>query len=273
MVQLAQAFDVRQVRPADPDGGQSFPVGHHKVIISKTDWAKTKDGTGTMLVLTLKAIEGPASGMEAAYRLNLYNNNQDAVRIAYEQLSAIGHVTGVYNVQETDHLLNKPFIAVVVSQNDPKYPNGTQIRGVLDMNGDKPGQPGVKGAPPQTAQQQQPDQGAAPAPAWQPPAAAPGGPAPGQWGPSSAPPPQQQQPQYQQPPQQQQPQANPPGFAPFNPAQANPQPPAAPPANPFPPQQQPQQPQPGYTPPQGFQQPQGQPPQGQPGQPPAWAAR
>lgn len=273
MVQLANVFDARQVRPADPDGGSSFPVGHHPVSVVKSEFVNTKTGTGAMLVLTLRIYEGPNAGQEAPYRLNLYNQNAEAVRIANEQLSAICHVTGVYQLQETDALMNHPFIAVVEYQNDPKYPNGTQIRGVLDKNGDKPGQPGVKGAAPQQprAAGEAPPAAAAP-PAWQPPAAPPAGPGAGAWGPSSAPQPPQQPQQAPQPPQgfqappqqfqapQQPQQPQQPGqFAPFNPQQ---------------PPQQPQQAAPGpfgapAQAPQGFAAPG---PNGG-GQAPAWAQR
>lgn len=190
MAQLPQRFNAQQVRPADPDGGGGLPVGNHPVYIKKTEVVANKDAsTGHQLVLTLACYEGPAKGSEALYRLNLYHtSSNEAVRIAYEQLSAICHVTGKYDIGDTDELCNLPFIAVVESQNDPQYPTRTQVKGVLDKNGDKPGQPGVKGkvaAP-----------SAAPAPSTQAPAQAPwtpnaapvtqAGPATPAWGPASA---------------------------------------------------------------------------------------
>lgn len=166
MVQLAQAFDARLVRPSDPDGLGGFPVGNHPVVIKKTEMkANSKEGTGHHAELTLMCYDGPAKGSTAPYRLNLYHtSSQEATRIAYEQLSALCHVTGVYSVQELDNLIDKPFIAVVEQQADTKY---TQIRGVLDINGDKPGQPGVKG---KVAVAAAPAPAAQTAPAWQPPA-------------------------------------------------------------------------------------------------------
>jgi len=189
MAQLPQRFNAQQVRPADPDGGGGLPVGNHFVYIKKTEVVANKDpSTGHQLVLTIACYEGPAKGSEALYRLNLYHTgSQEAVRIAYEQLSAICHVTGKYDIGDTDELQNSPFIAVVESQNDPQYPTRTQIKGVLDKNGDKPGQPGVKGkvAAPSAAPAPS-TQAPAPAP-WTPgTAAAPAAPATAAWGPSSA---------------------------------------------------------------------------------------
>lgn len=147
MVQLAQAFDARSVKPSDPDGGSQLSVGNHPVSVTKTEMKPNKDAsTGYHAVLTLSAYDGPDKGKSSLYRLNLYHqSSQDAVRIAYEQLSALCHVTGVFNITDLDQLMQKPFIAVVESQNDQQYPNSTQVKGVLDINGDKPGQPGVKG--------------------------------------------------------------------------------------------------------------------------------
>lgn len=189
MVQLAQRFNAQQVRPADPDGGAGLPVGNHPVYISKTEVVANKDAsTGHQLVLTLNCYDGPAKGSIALWRLSCYHTvSQDAVRIAYEQLSAVCHVVGKFDIGDTDELVNLPFIAVVESQNDPQYPNRTQIKGVLDKNGDKPGQPGVKGKV-QTVTAAPAPSAAAPAPApWTPGgAAAPAAPATAAWGPSSA---------------------------------------------------------------------------------------
>lgn len=155
--QLLNPFDASQVAPAAPM--QNWPLGSHKVVIVGNEIKATNDNEGGYLDLTLRVIEGEFSGFEGHYRLNLYNKSEKAVEIAYKQLSAICHVTGVYQVLDANVLMNIPFIAVVglqkkVKQDDPDY---TEIKGVKDINGNDPGK---QGQAPQQQQQpvQQPQQ-------------------------------------------------------------------------------------------------------------------
>lgn len=150
-MKLGVVFDASQVRPSDPDGGQgNLPVGLNPCVIRKNEIApNATEGTGHQIIFDLECFDGPGKGASTKWRLNLFHTQSaKAKEIAAEQLSALCHVTGVFKVDDLDELSNKPFLAVVESQNDPQHPNRTQIKGVLDMNGDKPGQPGVKGRAP-----------------------------------------------------------------------------------------------------------------------------
>lgn len=220
-MQLIQAFDANQFDPTQGVG--SLPIGRHPVIVETSEVKANKNNDGGYLQLNLRIIDGPQQGTQGAYRLNLYHNNQQTVEIAHRQLSAICHVVGVFNVQDSSQLHNLPFIIEVGPQkNDPQY---TEVKKVFDRNGNEPGRqnqgngaaaqpqqahnPGQGQQQPQGGQQwggapqqnaQPPAQAPAAAPAWgggqqaQPPAAPPAG-APA-WG---------GQPQTQQQPQQQQP--------------------------------------------------------------------
>lgn len=191
MTKLQQAIDVRALKPADPDGVNSFlPVGLHPGMFTAEEIKANSDpSSGHHLALTFTCKQGPAVNMTGIYRLNLFHTkSQKASQIAYEQLAAIGHVVGVFSIEDTSQLLNKPLQVVVESQNDPQYPQSTHIRGVTDLNGDKPGQPGVKAKVPEAAAINAQPTGGAPQGAWAPAGAAPA-PAAGQpaWGPASAP--------------------------------------------------------------------------------------
>jgi hypothetical protein len=147
--QLLNPFDASQVAPQAPM--QQFPIGTHKVVIVGNEIKATSDNEGGYLDLTLRIIEGEFAGLEGHYRLNLYNKSEKAVEIAYKQLSAICHVTGVYQVTNADVLMNIPFLVIVglqkkVKQDDPDY---TEVKGVKDQFGNDPGKQG------QPAQQQQ----------------------------------------------------------------------------------------------------------------------
>lgn len=157
MAKLGGVFDARTIRPADPDGLASFlPVGNQPCMVIGNDIKNNNDpNTGKHIEIKLQCVDGPAKGQVGSWRLNLYYNNpadpaksETTRRIAAEQLSALCHVTEVYVLPgdgDLDILNGKYCIAVVESQNNVQKPEYTQIAGVLDVNGDKPGQKGVKG--------------------------------------------------------------------------------------------------------------------------------
>ena len=213
MAQLIQAFNAQQYDPTQ--GGGSLPVGRHPVIIESSEVKANKANDGGYLQLNLKLIDGPQMGTTGAYRLNLYHSNPQTAEIAHRQLSAICHVIGVFNVQDSQQLHNIPFIIEVGLQKgeEAAQKGYTEVKKVFDINGNEPGKAG-QGAPAAQPQQQpaaqggfgqqqpaQQPQGDAPAwgggqPAQQQPQGAPAGNAPA-WGQQPA-----QQPAAQQPAQQ-----------------------------------------------------------------------
>ena len=211
MAQLIQAFNAQQYDPTQ--GGGSLPVGRHPVIIESSEVKANKANDGGYLQLNLKLIDGPQMGTTGAYRLNLYHSNPQTAEIAHRQLSAICHVVGVFNVQDSGQLHNIPFIVEVGLQKgeEAAQKGYTEVKKVFDINGNEPGKAGQGAAPAQPQAQggfgqpaQQPaaqPQGNAPAwgggqPAQQQPQGAPAGNAPA-WGQQPA-----QQPAAQQPAQQ-----------------------------------------------------------------------
>lgn len=156
MAQLIQAFNAQQYDPTQ--GGGSLPVGRHPVIIESSEVKANKANDGGYLQLNLKLIDGPQMGKTGAYRLNLYHSNPQTAEIAHRQLSAICHVVGVFNVQDSGQLHNIPFIIEVGLQKgeEAAQKGYTEVKKVFDINGNEPGKAG-QGAP--AAQPQQPAQG------------------------------------------------------------------------------------------------------------------
>lgn len=148
---IGQPFDATQVDPTQGQG--QLPVGKHPVIAVSSTIDATKSGDGGMLIYILKITDGPYAGATGPYRLNLYNNSPKAVEIANRQLSALCHVTGVFQVADSDALLNIPFVVEVLPQAD--NPNYTEIKKVFDINGNEPGKPPTNQAQPQGQQQGQ----------------------------------------------------------------------------------------------------------------------
>lgn len=144
-------FDARNVDPAQAP--QMLPVSDgngHAVVIVGSQVQPTKGNDGGFLKFDLKIIDGPFVGMGGAWRLNLYNQNQQAVEIAQRQLSAVCHVTGQYVIQDTQQLHNIPFRVLVRLQKKAKAedPDYTEVYACKDINGNEPGQSGNAGGMP-----------------------------------------------------------------------------------------------------------------------------
>lgn len=142
MAQLIQAFNAQQYDPTQ--GGGNLPVGRHPLIIESSEVKANKANDGGYLQLNLKLIDGPQMGATGAYRLNLYHSNPQTAEIAHRQLSAICHVIGVFNVQDSQQLHNIPFIAEVGLQKgeEAAQKGYTEVKKVFDINGNEPGKAG-----------------------------------------------------------------------------------------------------------------------------------
>lgn len=180
--------------PPSMGGGQSLPVspkGGHGVVIVSSEMKQTREGTGTMLALTLKITDGPSVGVEGIWNLNLGNPNPTTVRIAQNELDCICHAVGHLGpLSNTEPLHNKPFRVVVKPQIDkatgqPDERGYVNIDKVLRANGSKLSDPAggvaapaavvppVAAAPPAAAQPAITTAVAPPAPVASPPFAAP----------------------------------------------------------------------------------------------------
>lgn len=135
MAQLQNVFDATQIDPSQGVG--QLPVGAKlPVAIVDSEVKATKDNQNGYIQFTLQVQSGEHAGRKGAYRLHMYHQKEDTRRIAATQLSALCHVTGVFQVQDTQQLHNIPFLVDVVAQADPKY---TEVKAVYDINGNEPG--------------------------------------------------------------------------------------------------------------------------------------
>lgn len=202
---VAFNFNAQQFKPNFGGGAEQLPPGkHYKVVVVDSGTDKTGDGNGGFLFTKLAVVEGPFHGKTQMLRFNLHNTNPKTVEIANEQLSALCHAIGVFQMVDTAQLHDKPFLIDVDWQkgNAPGEAKGgetggyTEVKAIYDLGGNKPGKGGGVAA---NAQPQQPHGNFSPPPA--------GVQAQGGWdanaGQGQQPPPQQQG--YQQPPQGQQP--------------------------------------------------------------------
>lgn len=173
MAMFAQTFDASNV---DPNAGfELYPAGKYLVQIIASEMRPTKDGRGQYLFLELDMLDGPFAGRKLFDRLNLVNDNPDAVDIAKRTLSSICRATGQMQVKDSEQLHLIPLIADVrVRPPKGQYGESNSIR-YLPRNTAAPAArapAGFTSTPsPATAVAPQPAQPAAPA--------APGAPAAG----------------------------------------------------------------------------------------------
>lgn len=168
MTQLLNSFNPMNYDPSQ--GGGSWPLGKHPVIIESAEVKPTQDNSSGYLQLNLKIIDGQHAGFTGAYRLNLYNQSAKAAEVAHRQLSAVCHVTQTFQLgqdgQQVGALFGKPFVVECGYQKgeepgptNPDAKGYTEVKRVFDMNGNEPGKQGAQGAahqqPAQGFQQQQ----------------------------------------------------------------------------------------------------------------------
>lgn len=122
MVQLN--FDASTVTPAEPRGDYPLlPEAWYSAYIDETIMKPTKanierrnDSEYLQLRFALldwadtipMPMDIKISGRKFYTRLNIKNASAEAVKIAYEHLSAIGHATGVISIGTSEQLHDKP---------------------------------------------------------------------------------------------------------------------------------------------------------------------
>jgi hypothetical protein len=137
----------------DPStGGQDvFETGEYNFHIVKSEVMSTKDKNGTMLVFTAECLDPENAKKRLMIRLNVQNQNPQAVEIAFRDLSAICHVCGVLQMTDTQQLHGRPFKMRLekgeYTKNDGSKAPTTDIRAYLDANGNPPSKGGAGGAP------------------------------------------------------------------------------------------------------------------------------
>lgn len=157
-------FDATTVSPSESI--EAIPAGWYNAQIDQSEMKPTKDGSGAYLELRFSVLDGQYANRKVYTRLNVRNNNPVAQEIAYKQLSAICHATGVLRVQDSQQLHGLPLkIKVKVRAASGDYEASNEISSFKNVNEQVTGP--VGGAPASA--------GGAPwapaAPAWQPPAA------------------------------------------------------------------------------------------------------
>lgn len=90
-----------------------LPAGEYEMMIVKSDTKPTKAGNGHYLELEMHVISGEHSGRRHWERLNLDNPSAQTVKIAQEQLARLCMALGLDDVEESEELHDRAFIAEI----------------------------------------------------------------------------------------------------------------------------------------------------------------
>jgi hypothetical protein len=156
MAPIDFVFDATTVAPKQ--GGGAHPVGNKFPFkITDTSIDPTKDNSGGMFVVELTSDVGSIK-----HRYNLWNQSEAAKRIAWEQLSALCHATGVMKIDFKND--GKAFLGAGGMMDigfqkghepSPEKPEGgyVELKKVYDRNGNEPGKTQQTQQQPQGQQQ------------------------------------------------------------------------------------------------------------------------
>ena len=157
-------FDASTVPPSESI--EAIPAGWYNAQIDQSEMKPTKDGSGAYLALRFSILDGQYVNRKVFTRLNLRNANPVAQEIAYKQLSAICHATGVLQVQDSQQLHGRPMkIKVSVRAASGDYEASNELKAFKNINEqvDGPvGAPAAQGGAPWAGQQAPAAQQAAP---------------------------------------------------------------------------------------------------------------
>jgi len=106
-----------------------MPEGMYKAMITESELALTKAGTGEMIVLTWEIQEGPYASRRVWDRLNIKNPNPKAEEIAQRDLAAICRAFGKVGITDTEELHDKmAMIKIVVRPASGNYLESNEIK-------------------------------------------------------------------------------------------------------------------------------------------------
>ena len=109
-------FDANEVEPSkafDP-----IPAGKYIAVITDSEMKETRAGTGRYLQLEFEITDGEYAGRKLWSRLNIENQNAEAVRLARADLSAICRAVNVLTPSDSIDLHNLPLVIKVHCRKD-----------------------------------------------------------------------------------------------------------------------------------------------------------
>ena len=120
----------------DPNVGfDAIPEGTYNAIIIESENKATKRGDGSYLELKFQILDGEYAGRPLWTRLNLDNPNDQAVKLAQAELSAICHAVKIMTPKDSQELHNLPLqIEVKCKKREDNGEMTNEIKGYHPKN-------------------------------------------------------------------------------------------------------------------------------------------
>lgn len=141
-----------------PQSFDLLPADWYTVILTDAEEKPTSKNNGTTNTdtyhsCTFEIIEGKFKGRKLFHNFNFNNSNEDAKRIAFDQLASICHAVGILKIDGIQQLFNKPMQAKVkvkaaVMEDDgvtEKYEARNEIKGFKGLEAGGAAAPGAAG--------------------------------------------------------------------------------------------------------------------------------
>jgi hypothetical protein len=160
------SFDSSTVEPRDKNY-EVLPAGTYAAQVVESEIVPLKSGNGEALKLTLEILSDGYRGRKVWARLNVRHTNQQAEKIALQQLNELIKSIGMLRFDDTVELHNKPMQARLKVKIDEtgQYEPQNEVVGFKPLAGG-PSVPGVA-APKAPAAAAAAPASAAPTPPWQ----------------------------------------------------------------------------------------------------------
>lgn len=120
-------FNANEVEPST--GFDPIPAGKYQAVIVDSEMKPTRSGNGRYLQLEFEIIEGEYRNRRVWARLNLENTNQEAVRIARADLSAVCRAVNVLQPRDSVELHNLPLTITVRCRKNQNDEIVNEVRG------------------------------------------------------------------------------------------------------------------------------------------------
>ena len=132
MVALPQVKKVEDCAKVGGAGVVLIPPGSYEAVILNSEMQSTKDNKGQFLKLDVVITNGEYANTEFVDRLNIINENQKAVDIAFGVLANISKALGMNETpQDSAELHNKPLLIKVETEKGKPWTanDGTEMEG------------------------------------------------------------------------------------------------------------------------------------------------
>lgn len=123
MAELNLNFTQEEIDNANKSEFDPLPAGNYVAEITHSEIKPTRAGTGTILSLGFKVIDGDFAGRLVFSNINLSNPNEIAQQIGRKQLAQIAAACGIANIKDTEQLHGVPMTIKVGFQKDDKERN------------------------------------------------------------------------------------------------------------------------------------------------------